>query len=163
MRHRLLTYLLLLPFLCLAQVQTKENCIRVSTFLNAAGTDSITDITYYDKLGREAGQVAVRGAPTGKDIGFESSTENITLPNNDEGGNEQFAYDASGNVTKNSNKGITRIEYNLLNLPQRICFDSGQEIRYTHDADGNKLRAQYLGLNYAIDYAVSPYPYFLLC
>ena len=68
MRHRLLTYLLLLPLLCLAQVQTKENSIRVSTFLNAAGTDSITDITYYDELGRETGQVAVDASPTGKDI-----------------------------------------------------------------------------------------------
>ena len=54
MKHRLLTCLLLLPLLCLAQSQTKENCIRVSTFLNAAGTDSITDITYYDELGRES-------------------------------------------------------------------------------------------------------------
>ena len=54
MRHRLLTYLLLLPLLCLAQAQTKENSIRVSTFLNAAGTDSINDITYYDELRRES-------------------------------------------------------------------------------------------------------------
>ena len=86
------------------------------------------------------------------DCGFESSTADITLPNNYEGGNKQFAYDTSGNIIKNRNKGITQIDYNLINLPERITFDDGKEIIYTYDADGNKLRVQYPWLNYSILY-----------
>jgi hypothetical protein len=42
------------------------------------------------------------------------------------------------------NKGVTNIEYNHLNLPERIIFDEGNdhdsnEIRYTYDANGTKL------------------------
>lgn len=52
----------------------------------------------------------------------------------------EYAYDANGNLTKDSNKGITLIQYNVLNLPSDITFSDGSSITYTYGADGTKLR-----------------------
>ncbi len=40
-------------------------------------------------------------------------------------------------------KKISKIEYNLLNLPTKLNFADGSTISYSYDADGNKLRADY--------------------
>jgi YD repeat-containing protein len=63
----------------------------------------------------------------------------------------EYTYDANGNMLTDSNKGITSIEYNVLDLPQciktrpRIIFkeSTGNAIYYTYSADGTKLRATY--------------------
>ena len=47
-------------------------------------------------------------------------------------------------MTKDLNSNISLIEYNLLNLPSRIEFMDGSSARYTYDATGRKLRAEYL-------------------
>ncbi len=52
----------------------------------------------------------------------------------------EYAYDANGNLTKDLNKGITRITYNCLNLPNAVTFSDGSTITYTYGADGTKLR-----------------------
>lgn len=52
----------------------------------------------------------------------------------------EYTYDANGNLTKDSNKGITLIQYNVLNLPSSITFSDGSTITYTYAADGTKLR-----------------------
>ena len=52
----------------------------------------------------------------------------------------EYAYDANGNLTKDLNKGITRITYNVLNLPNVVTFSDGSTITYTYGADGTKLR-----------------------
>ena len=52
----------------------------------------------------------------------------------------EYAYDANGNLTKDLNKGITRITYNVLNLPNVVTFSDGSTITYTYAADGTKLR-----------------------
>ena len=48
--------------------------------------------------------------------------------------------DANGNLTKDLNKGITDIQYNVLNLPSTVSFSDGSTITYTYGADGTKLR-----------------------
>jgi RHS repeat-associated protein len=48
-----------------------------------------------------------------------------------------YAYDGNGNLAADNSKGITNINYNLLNLPQTI---SGKNTTYTYDATGQKLR-----------------------
>ena len=53
-----------------------------------------------------------------------------------------YSYDANGNLTSDANKDIASIEYNLLNLPRRIVFADGNEILYTYDAAGTKLRKE---------------------
>ena len=51
----------------------------------------------------------------------------------------EYAYDANGNLIRDDNKGITAIDYNLLNLPKKITFDSTQYIEYIYNAAGQKL------------------------
>ncbi len=51
-----------------------------------------------------------------------------------------YGYDANGNMISDANKGITLIEYNHLDLPEKITFSNSDEIRYLYDAMGNKLK-----------------------
>ncbi len=57
-------------------------------------------------------------------------------------GTEEYIYDANGNLIKDTNKGITNIEYNEMNLPSKIEFDQNRYIVFTYDAAGTKLRQQ---------------------
>ncbi|HLY68678.1 MAG TPA: DUF6443 domain-containing protein, partial [Puia sp.] len=51
-----------------------------------------------------------------------------------------YAYDGNGNLTVDSNKSISSITYNVLNLPQTIAIKSKGTISYIYDAAGNKLK-----------------------
>ena len=55
----------------------------------------------------------------------------------------EYEYDKNGCMTKDLNKKISKIEYNLLNLPTKLNSADGSTISYSYDADGNKLRADY--------------------
>ena len=57
---------------------------------------------------------------------------------------EEYDYDANGNLTKDLNKGISRITYDWNNLPREVRFRSRKACRYTYDASGRKLSAEYL-------------------
>ena len=46
-------------------------------------------------------------------------------------------------MTKDLNKNISKIEYNLLNLPTKLSFTDGSIISYSYDAEGTKLSADY--------------------
>ena len=52
----------------------------------------------------------------------------------------EYAYDKNGNLTKDLNKKITEIQYNILNLPSHIRFADGSSIVYEYAADGSKVR-----------------------
>ena len=52
----------------------------------------------------------------------------------------EYVYDVNGNLTKDLNKGITDIQYNVLNLPSTVSFSDGSTITYIYGADGTKLR-----------------------
>jgi len=62
----------------------------------------------------------------------------------------EYTYDANGNMTSDANKGISRITYNVLNLPQEVTFADGHIIRYRYAADGRKLRTDYVLSNYTV-------------
>ncbi|WP_420552115.1 RHS repeat domain-containing protein [Tenacibaculum aiptasiae] len=51
----------------------------------------------------------------------------------------EYTYDANGNMKTDANKGITNIVYNHLNLPTQVTI-GGQNITYTYDAAGMKLK-----------------------
>ena len=53
---------------------------------------------------------------------------------------DEYTYDNNGNLTKDSNKGISNIAYNCLNLPSTVTFSDGSTITYSYSADGTKLR-----------------------
>jgi RHS repeat-associated protein len=51
-----------------------------------------------------------------------------------------FTYDRNGNMTRDGQSGV-QIDYNLLNLPNRI-FAGSNEIKYIYSATGEKLAAE---------------------
>ena len=55
----------------------------------------------------------------------------------------EYTYDQNGNLTKDLNKNISSIGYNLLNLPTNISYSSGKSAAYVYDATGRKLRTSY--------------------
>ena len=63
---------------------------------------------------------------------------------------EEYTYDANGNMTCDRNKGIHSITYNMLNLLETVLFNDGHETRYTYAADGRKLHTEYRLNNFAI-------------
>ncbi|TRX50969.1 RHS repeat-associated core domain-containing protein [Fulvivirga sp. M361] len=57
-------------------------------------------------------------------------------------GNEDYLYDANGNMTRDLNKDITWITYNHLNLPETVEKGNGELLSYTYDAAGMKLQQE---------------------
>ena len=68
--------------------------------------------------------------------------------------NNEYVYDANGNMTKDLNKGISNIQYNSLNLPSVVTFSDGSTITYTYTHDGKKLRTVHVigGVTTTTDY-----------
>ncbi len=57
----------------------------------------------------------------------------------------EYNYDASGNMTRDDNKGISSITYDpVLNLPTEVVITGKGTIKYTYDAAGIKLRQEVL-------------------
>jgi RHS repeat-associated protein len=55
-------------------------------------------------------------------------------------GDNDYTYDANGNLTSDKNKAIASIVYNYLNLPETITITGKGTISYVYDASGNKLK-----------------------
>jgi len=55
----------------------------------------------------------------------------------------EFNYDQNGNMTKDLDRDIVTIRYNLLNLPDTIQFKNGNQIINRYAADGRKLGTEY--------------------
>ena len=69
------------------------------------------------------------------------------------GAANEMAYDVNGNLTKDLDRDIVTIKYNLLNLPEIIQFKNGNQIRNLYDASGQKLQTR----NYTVyDYTLQP-------
>ncbi|MFW0740038.1 DUF6443 domain-containing protein, partial [Flavobacterium sp. T12S277] len=52
----------------------------------------------------------------------------------------QYSYDLNGNMTADTNKNITAITYNHLNLPTQITFATTGNIVYIYNAAGQKVQ-----------------------
>ena len=76
-----------------------------------------------------------------------------------------YIYDDNGNLKKDDHKNIVSIDYNYLNLPEKITFTNNRIIEFTYDATGKKWRKRvtepgqnakerdYIdGVEYTIDY-----------
>ena len=55
---------------------------------------------------------------------------------------DTIGYDASGRMTSDYSRGITKITYNPLDLPSEIKMGSKDRINYTYRSDGVKMREQ---------------------
>jgi RHS repeat-associated protein len=51
-----------------------------------------------------------------------------------------YGYDDNGNLISDTQKGISNIEYNYLNLPIKISFTGNRSISFIYDATGRKWR-----------------------
>lgn len=127
--------------------------LRREGLLNSGNYGTIDDLTYSYK-GNQVVKIddaaeespSYRGAMHFRDYADEET---------------EYTYDANGNMLTDSNKGITSIDYNVLDLPQcistksRVLFkeDSNDTIYYTYSADGIKLRSTYKKAEYRV------YPY----
>lgn len=47
----------------------------------------------------------------------------------------EYTWDANGNMTSDLNKGLTEIQYNVLNLPEKITHSDGHITYITYAAD----------------------------
>ncbi|WP_288146419.1 hypothetical protein [Xylanibacter caecicola] len=56
----------------------------------------------------------------------------------------EYDYDSDGNLIEDKNKDITRITYNVLNLPEHLDFKSGKYVNFTYSSMGEKLCSNYL-------------------
>lgn len=55
----------------------------------------------------------------------------------------EYTYDKNGNLKNDSNKYISSIQYNFLNLPTKITYSSGKSASYIYNGAGEKLRTSY--------------------
>ncbi len=80
--------------------------------------------------------------------------------NGTSGSNDDYTYDAYGNMITDKNKGITNIVYNFMNLPVHIQFGSKGSIDYVYDASGAKQskKVNYGSYN-VVTYYVDGYQY----
>lgn len=117
--------------------------LRREGLLNSGNYGTIDDLTYSYK-GNQVVKIddAAEESPSYKGaMHFRDYADEET----------EYTYDANGNMLTDSNKGITNIDYNVLDLPQcistksRALFkeDSNDTIYYTYSADGTKLRSTY--------------------
>ncbi|WP_148372969.1 RHS repeat domain-containing protein [Bacteroides bouchesdurhonensis] len=127
----------------------------------AANTDRFNEqVTGYDKMGnilglKRYGQTAANSyglidhlaltyngnrLQAVKDAATNSVYGNGTEFKDNSNQTVEYTYDKNGNLTKDLNKDISKIGYNLLNLPDEVTFANGNSIRYEYAADGTKLR-----------------------
>lgn len=66
----------------------------------------------------------------------------------------EYEYDKNGNLVKDINKKISKIEYNLLNLPQLIIYENGNRISFSYDLNGTKRKVEYTSVSPANKHVV---------
>jgi RHS repeat-associated protein len=63
----------------------------------------------------------------------------------------EYAYNKNGAMTQDFNGGISLIQYNCLNLPERVQFTYGHITQYSYDASGMKRRVHHISVNSALN------------
>ncbi|WP_316931942.1 HNH/ENDO VII family nuclease, partial [Chryseobacterium vrystaatense] len=59
------------------------------------------------------------------------------------GWGNMMSYDLNGNMTNHIDKGIKKIGYNYLNLPQTVLFGGKDKLQFLYRADGTKLKKSF--------------------
>ena len=72
-------------------------------------------------------------------LSIDDTTNNSIGFNDGSSSSNDYDYDLNGNLIKDLNKGISNIEYNHLDLVERVTFSSGAQIDFLYDANGAKL------------------------
>ncbi len=103
--------------------------------LKLGSSDYIDRLTYtYNSAGNQLTKVKdIVKDPNSKLGDFKDGANTIE---------DDYAYDANGNLTKDLNKGIDSIKYNHLNLPELINLGDKGTVSYTYNAAGVKLKKE---------------------
>lgn len=108
------------------------NILSLNRRGRVGGTAKQIDVLSYSYASTSNKLIAVTDSGGDNHIGDFADGNNIS-------GND-YNYDANGNMIADTNKDITSIVYNRLNLPATINFVGGHRIEYMYDATGIKLR-----------------------
>ncbi|CAL2106845.1 hypothetical protein T190115A13A_20125 [Tenacibaculum sp. 190524A02b] len=106
--------------------------LRKGHLNDAASSFGIMDnLQYTYGAGNKLEKVA--DSATNDKYGFKDDAVNTSADTADD-----YTYDVNGNMVSDTNKGITNITYNHLNLPTQVNI-GGSKIEYVYDAVGSKL------------------------
>ena len=100
--------------------------LKRSGFLSGSGFGNMDDL-FYAYEGNKLMSVIDNAVNSG--YGNSDFTDGASL-------SSEYFYDSNGNLTQDLNKGISHIEYNFLNLPEKIEFIGGESIEFVYDANG---------------------------
>ena len=119
----------------ITELERKGHIVENPVSTNSSHFDVMDDLTYsYDsgnKLLKVSDAIVTPTLVKGEFKDDYNSTS--PDPSND------YTYDSNGNLLTDTNKGITSITYNHLNLPKQVTF-SGGNIQYKYDATGIKQK-----------------------
>ena len=135
--------------------------LKSASSVDLSGSDPVSDYKYREAGGSDPNNLLQRHYKGSEEDGLYMGSPSYKLERIYEQGTNEvallpiqytslygddvvtFFYDANGNLFKDLNRGIVDIDYNILNLPNKISFENGSNIRYRYDADGVKRRADY--------------------
>jgi len=60
---------------------------------------------------------------------------------------QEYMHDANGNMSRDANKEVEHIHYNVLNLPDTVIYADGRTIIYAYTALGEKVSQQVVSAN----------------
>ena len=103
----------------------KNNTLIDDLALHYSNNEKSNQLQYVDDNGAIQGQYLI------KEYQNKSNTQ------------DEFAYDANGNMIKDLDRDIYTIRYNVLNLPDVVQFKNGNQIKNTYNAGGQKLGTEY--------------------
>ncbi len=116
--------------------------IKTLTRKNHSGS-LMDNLVYHYDVGNQLKSIVDTSGSQGFNNGTTGSSET------------DYTYDTNGNLIKDLNKNITNIEYNHLDLVERVTFSNGNKIEFDYDASGSKLQMRNIlasGSTTTVDY-----------
>jgi RHS repeat-associated protein len=110
----------------LKTISRQQNLRALSGTTVTSTPQTIDNLTYTYTTGNQLSKVE----DTGTTAGFNNGALN---------GTNEYTYATDGSLTKDDNKGISTIAYNILGKPQQMTFTDGTTVVYNYDAAGIKL------------------------
>ncbi|MCA9062517.1 MAG: hypothetical protein KDA96_05645 [Planctomycetaceae bacterium] len=116
---------------------------RISAVFADTGSGENPLVSYtYDPLGRLASEVRANGTRTSYEYDEAGQITRVTHADASNNVLEEFVYtwDSAGRiVSSESSGGVTHYEYDVPGQLTRVTLSSGRDIRYSWDADGNRV------------------------
>ncbi len=116
------------------------NLKKLRRYARIDGVPSVLDNLNYNGFGSTSVTNQLR---TVEDTG----NQNVGFINGANGQATEYYYDANGNMKEDMNNAVTLVEYNYLDLPERVVINGGTgsetSVEFLYDASGYLLRKVY--------------------